>query len=145
MKQFCCALIIVLFLAAGCNPNAHTNAYDVMFEKQPRLVDDGVFLKGNRIGKVVSENKGEVPVGRLAVTIDSAFQDVMKTNVVFYISSGRLELATLGSYGEPLMQEAKLLGFGSKTSLVWFKTKYLLKNPAAAAAKKADSLYQRAL
>jgi hypothetical protein len=138
-------LMLVLFLAAGCNPHTQTNAYDVMFEKQPRLIDDGVYRNGNRIGTVVSNTQENLPVGRLAVTIDSAFQDVMKTNVVFYVSAGRLELAALGGYGEPLAKETKLLGFGSKASLIWFKAKYLLKNQAVEATQKADRLYRRTI
>lgn len=146
MKRISCFFLVILVLIAvtGCNPNTHSDAYDVMFEKQPQLIDDGVYLKGNRIGTVVSNNQDTVPIGQLGVSIDSSFQELMRTNVVFYKSSGKLQLATVGGYGEPLTKETKILGFGSKASLAWFKTRYLLKNQAVVAAKKAAKLHQRA-
>jgi hypothetical protein len=130
-------------LLTGCNPNAHTNTYDVMFAKQPLLIDDGVYLRGNRIGTVVSDDKAAAPIGRLAISIDGPYQELMRTNVVLYIASGRLNLASLGGYGEPLDKETKVLGFKSKASLAWFKARYLLKNQSSAAAKEAEKLYQR--
>jgi len=145
VKQLSCIFMVVLISIAvtGCKPNAQTNTYDVMFEKKPQLIDDGVYLKANRIGTVMSNADDTAPIGRLAISIDNSFQELMRTNVVFYIYSGRLELATLGGYGEPLAKETKVLGFKSKGALVWFKTRYLLKNQATAAAKKADKLYRR--
>jgi len=136
-------LILVSAAVAGCNPNTHANTYDVMFEKKPQLIDDGVYLKANPIGTIVTNATDSAPIGRLAISIDSSFQELMRTNVVFYISSGRLEMASLGGYSEPLAKETKVLGFKSKAALIWFKTRYLLKNQAAVAAKKADKLYQR--
>lgn len=146
MKQLPCLLMVVLvsIVVTGCNPNTHSDTYDVMFEKQPLLTDNSVYLKGNQIGTVVSTAGDVAPIGRIAILIDSSFQELMRSNVVFYISSGRLEMAALGGYGEPISKETKVLGFKSKAALVWFKTRYLLKNQAAAAAKKADKLYQRA-
>lgn len=146
MKLINCLLTLILISLAmtGCNLNSNTNTYDVMFEKQPLLIDDGVYVKGNRIGTVVSTETAAAPVGRLAISIDSPYRELMRTNTVFYVSSGRLNLATLGGYGEPLDKETKVLGFKSKGSLAWFKARYLLKNQAAAASKKAAKLHQRA-
>ena len=145
MKQFSCLLTAIFIFVGltGCNPNAHTNTYDVMFPKKPLLIDDGVYLKGNRIGTVVSNDQEAAPIGRIAISIDGPYQELMRTNVAFYIDSGRLNLASFGAYGEPLEKEAKVLGFKTKASLAWFKARYLLKNQPNAAAKKANKLYQR--
>ena len=145
MKQFSCisTVIFICIALTGCNLNTHTNTYDVMFEKQPLLIDDGVYLRGNRIGTVVSNAKDTAPIGKLSIAIDGPYQELMRTNVAFYIDAGRLNLASFGGHGEPLDKETRLLGFKTKASLAWFKTRYLLKNRATAAAKKAEKLYQR--
>lgn len=116
-----------------------------MFEKQPRLTDSGVYSGSNRVGSVAEPTGAVGRVARLTVHIDAPHRETIKNNTVFYVSEGRLVLAKLDGFGEPLPAGGVLLGFNSKAGLLWFKTRHLLKNQPAAAGRQAEKLYNLAM
>ena len=131
----------------GCKltSKGSTDAYVVVFNDPPMLTETTVYLKGQPIGAVMPQTAHTNGVTRIQIAIDAPYLDLMRTNAVFFLSSGKLNYATLKNFGQPLPREAIILGFGSKASLVWFKTRHLLKNPVTAAGREAQRLYQRSL
>ncbi|MFC1858361.1 hypothetical protein ACFL9U_10100, partial [Thermodesulfobacteriota bacterium] len=126
----------------GCAPTPVKDVYYVMFEKPPGLIDNLVYFKGIEIGEIVDQQVSVLNSAKLDISIKKEYIEMMKRNVVFYITGGQLNYSTVTNYGEPLPVEAKILGFNSKGSLAWFQTKNVMKQSALAASQKAQQLFE---
>lgn len=119
--------------------------YYVVFEGKPKIVNDKVWYgETMEIGKILDQK----PSNDLFVATISIYykhNDLMKDNVVFYVSGDKLTYETVAETGKPLEEGAKILGFTGKTSLWMFKTKSAIKNFSDAAMTKAQELYNKAI
>ncbi len=146
--------MILSLAAAGCSslsmdtvkdiPVIDHKIYNVIFEDKPTITAKEVYAGTVEIGKVLSETAASDNLTVIKISVQNEHEHFMKSNVVFYVSEGRLELDSVGDIGEPLSEGAKLLGFTGKTGLYWFKTKTAVKNFSGAAKNKAEELYNRA-
>lgn len=138
-------LLMVLFavVSAGCVSPPVDDVYFVMFDSKPGIVDGGVYFRGSQIGEIVSTQISANTIAKLTILIKKEHMDLMKENVVFYISRGKLTYATVANYGAPLPTGSKISGFRSKASLYWFKAKNILQQPSLAASKRANCLFER--
>lgn len=154
MKKSVLIAVILSIVAAGCSylsmgtvkniPVIDHKIYNVIFEDKPTVTTKEVYAGTVEIGKVLSEAGASDNLTVIKISVQNEHDDLMKSNVVFYVSDGRLELDTVGDTGEPLSEGAKILGFAGKTGLYWFKTKSAVKSVSGAAASKAEELYNRA-
>ena len=146
MKRFVVVMaVLCLVLTAGCTQMAgQKDVYYVMFDSQPRLYDTKVYLLSKPIGDILSQDKIALNSVKLTVKIDSDYTEIIKNNTVFFEDMGKLHYASVGGLGKTVEPGAKLLGFDSKLSLYWFKTKTLLSQSAAAAQRRANQLYEKA-
>ena len=138
-------LSIVVVMGCELTSQGSKDGYVVVFNDRPMLTETTVYLKGQPIGTIMPQETHANGVTTLQIAIEAAYRDLMRTNAVFYISSGKLYYAALKNFGDPLPPKARILGFESKASMVWFKTKHLLKNPVTAAGRQAERLFQRSL
>ena len=69
-------------------------------------------------------------------------KELMKDSAAFYASSGRLTYAAFAGYGNPVEPGAKLMGFGSRRGLVWFKAKNILTQTSQVASNRARQLFE---
>jgi hypothetical protein len=147
--------VILSIVAAGCSylsmetvkniPIIDHKIYNVIFEDKPTVTTKEVYAGTVEIGKVLSEEGASDNLTVIKISVQNEHDHFMKSNVVFYVSDGRLELDTVGDTEEPPLSEgAKILGFAGKTGLYWFKTKSAVKSVSGAAASKAEELYNRA-
>ena len=117
--------------------------YYVVFENNPKLNSDDIYLKGLNIGEVISQKEGPDDLQVMKISIHEKYNELMMDNVAFLVSDGRLEYETISDEGAPLDEGAKLLGFHGRTGLYWFKTKSTVKNASQAAMEKAEELYYK--
>ncbi len=144
--QVCC-----VFIAAGCATQSPMNTplpefdkvFYVMFEDNPELASNDIYLKGMKIGDIISQKSAGEDVHVAKISIDPKYDDLMKDNVIFMVDDGRLEYDTVDEEGQDLNEGAKILGFTGKTSLYWFRTKNKVRNVSNAAVEKAEELYNR--
>lgn len=136
-------LVLSFVLTAGCTPQTEKkDVFYVMFEKKPALFDQTVYFKGSEIGRIISQQFGNLTITRLTIEIKSEHMEMMTSNAVFYTSGGKLNYATIENYGAPLPPLSKVLGFSSKGSIYWFKAKNLLNRSSDAALIRAIELYK---
>ncbi len=155
MKKSFFLAVVLLTVAVGCStltmetvkdiPIAVDKVYNVIFEKKPAMVKEAIYSKDIEIGKVLTQQLAADDMAIAKISIKNEYTSLMKSNVVFYVSDGRLEYETVGEKGEPLSEGAKILGFPGKSSLTWFKTKSKVKNLSNAAVDKAEKLYNKAV
>jgi len=138
MRRFILVLAL-LILTSGCAQKA-PDAYYAMFEGTPNLFENKIYHLGTEIGDILENQTGPTGAVRLSLSIHSEHRDKITESTVFYVSSGRLNLATLAAYGPPLAPGQAVLGFDSKMALRWFKVKTALGNSSLAAAARAESL-----
>ena len=153
MKRSVCLMICAfLLLPAGCatmSPDRidqipeFDKVYYVVFENNPKLNSDDIYLKGLNIGEVISQKEGPDDLQVMKISIHEKYNELMMDNVAFLVSDGRLEYETISDEGAPLDEGAKLLGFHGRTGLYWFKTKSTVKNASQAAMEKAEELYYK--
>ncbi len=145
-------LCAFLLLPAGCatmSPDQvdrlpeFDKVYYVVFEDKPKLDSEDIYLKGLKIGEIISQKDGPDDLQVMKISIHEKYDELMMDNVAFLVSDGRLEYETLADEGEPLNEGAKLLGFHGRTGLYWFKTKSTVKNASQAAMEKAEELYYK--
>lgn len=117
--------------------------YYVVFEDKPEIADEGVYASEFKIGKVSSQEPGPEGMVIAKIAVQNEHADLIRDNVVFYISEGKMTLETVGENGKPLEEGAKILGFTGRASLTWFKTKNAVSNISNAAFNKAEKLYNR--
>ncbi len=153
MKRF--VLVLAFFpvmVMMACSPLTMENVRDipvfqkmfyVVFEKKPEITDKGVYASDFEIGSISSQNPGPDNMVIAKIFVQNEHADLIRDNVVFYVSEGKLMLETVGESGTPLKEGDKLLGFKGKTSLYWFKTKNKVKNASNAAVNKARELYNK--
>ena len=142
---------IAVFLT-GCATTSSTvleevstdKIYNVVFEGSPDLSGKRVMASDIEIGEVLtsSDKNGGVTVAKVA--IESDYDDLMNTNTVFYASDGMLVHDVLGDQGDRLNEGDKVMGFTSKTKLVWHKTKSKVQDLTNSTKEKAAELYKKA-
>ena len=153
MKQFFIVAVLLITTTVGCSTMTMDNVkdvsidkvYNVIFESKPEMVKEGVYSKDIEIGEVLAQQSAANNMGIIKISIKNEYDDLMKSNVVFYISDSKLQRDTIGDTGEPLSDGAKMMGFPGITSLTWFKTKSKVKDLSGAAIKKAEELYNEAV
>jgi len=151
-KIFGIAVLISLTMAVGCatlTPDVVKEiildkTYNIVFEDKPDILKNEVYANGIEIGKVVDKTLASNNMVVVKISVKSEYNDLMKDNVVFFVSDGRLEYDKVGEEGKPLAEGAKILGFTGKPSLYIFKTKSKVKNLAGDAMNKAEELYNKA-
>ncbi|MCP4107976.1 MAG: hypothetical protein GY749_20935 [Desulfobacteraceae bacterium] len=155
MKKSFVLVLVLVAIAVGCSTLTMDTVkdvsvdvdkvYNVIFEKKPPMVKEGIFSKDIEIGKVLSQQLAADNMAIAKISVKKEYASLMKSNVVFYVKDGRLEYEKIGEQGELLSEGAKILGFPGKTSLTWFKTKNKVKNLSNAAVDKAEELYNKAV
>lgn len=154
MKKSVCFALILSIVAAGCSslsmdtvknlPIIDHKIYNVVFEDKPTITAKEVYAGTTEIGKVLDETAASGNLTVIKISVQNEHEHFMRSNVVFYVSEGRLELDTVGDIGESLSEGAKILGFTGKTGLYWFKTKSKVKSLSDSAKSEAEDLYNRA-
>ena len=135
------SLVAVLLIAMmGCAQPQGPETYGVIFDKAPSIFDRQVYHMGEKIGDIMESRTGANLAVKLDVAIDVDRRSLLTESTVFFVSAGRMNLASLSAIGAPLAPGASFLGFGSKMSLNLFRVRNLLGQPAAAAMAKAASL-----
>jgi len=151
-KIFGIIVLIALTMAVGCaslTPDVVKEiildkTYNIVFEDKPDILKNEVYANGIEIGKVVDKTLASNNMVVVKISVKNEYDALMKDNVVFFVSDGRLEYDKVGEEGKPLAEGAKILGFTGKTSLYIFKTKSKVKNLAGDAMNKAEELYNNA-
>lgn len=119
--------------------------YYVIFQENPGLKNDGIFLESMKIGKVIGHKPVDEGLSVAKISIDSKYAELMRDNVVFVVADGGLEYETVGDPATRLGEGAKVLGFSSRTGLYWFRTRNRFRSLSRAAMEKAEALYERSL
>ncbi len=132
-------MVGVVFLLVGCG-SSDQNDYTVLFEKPVIIMDHIISHRGTPIGTVKKSDMDSGHSARLSVDIDPDYINLLGQNTVFVLVAGRLQLAMVAPFGEPLEPNDVMVGFNSKTDLMLFRLKNLLGNKAFAARKRADRL-----
>ncbi len=133
-------ILLAMTLLTGCQ-ESKGNVFFIMFESTPNLFDSAVYASGVSVGEIVETTTAGNGVTRLAIVINGDQRELMKDSTVFYVSTGRLTHATLAGYGNPVEPGAKLMGFGSRMGLNWFKAKNLMTQTSRAASGRAQELF----
>lgn len=146
--------LLAVMLAAGCTPFSTESVtelpdfdrvYYVLFQDDPGLASDRIFMKALEIGKVIGLKPTQQGVKVAKISIDAKYADLMRDNVVFMVEDGRLEYEPVGDNGAPLGEGGKILGFSSRTGFYWFKAQNSVRGMSRAAMEKAEELYNRSL
>lgn len=150
MRFFFGVLLIFGLVMSGCSKlpaekaqkleKAKKDVFYVVFAGAPAIFDDNVYFSGKKIGTILDKAVGSGRILKVSVSIDDGYKNYMKENVVFYEDYGKLFYDVVDNFGKPLLPGANILGFDSKTSLAWFKTRTLLTRSSYAAIKKANRL-----
>lgn len=143
MKRLCVLAALALLLIFGCTSSNQDSVYYVMFEGTPNIFDTGIYFQGSRIGEIVSQETGNGLAHKAAIRIDPEHQEIMQNRTIFYVSSGRLNYATFGAFGDPLPLGSPVLGFRSKAAMYGFRLTHLTQPLPSAAAEQADWLLKR--
>jgi hypothetical protein len=131
-----------MLLFTGCQvSNTGGNVYFVMFENSPNLFDNAVYANGVSMGEIVEQATADSGVARLSIVVQGEHRELMKDSAAFYVSAGRLTYTALAGYGNPVEPGARLMGFGSRMGVNWFKAKNLMTQTSRAAAGRAQELY----
>jgi hypothetical protein len=135
---------MALMIGAGCAPQPSQKAGQaVFFDGLTNVFDDGVYLRGTRIGNIQAAETGKGNVTRINIAIAPEFASNMGAHMAFYVDGGRLEAAQLQNFGTALEAGAPLCGFASKAEFNWFKFKTLLNDRVGAARQRALALQAR--
>ncbi|MDM8542461.1 hypothetical protein QUF90_15405 [Desulfococcaceae bacterium HSG9] len=153
MKQLVIIAILLMTTTIGCSTMTMDNVkdvsidkvYNVIFEKKPEMVNKGVYSENLEIGEVLAQQSAANNMGIIKISIKNEYDDLMKSNVVFYISDSQLKRDTIEDTGEPLSDGAKIMGFSGNYSLTLFKTKNKVKDFSNTAINKAKELYNEAV
>ncbi len=150
-KYILLALVLVLH---GCATTSSTTTieevetdkiYNVVIEGKADLTGDVKNESNVLIGEVLTNKTSSSGVTVAKVSIDHEYDELIKTNSIFYASDGDLIHAKLNDdAGEPLEEGDKVMGFTGKTQLYWHKTKSAIKGATNATISKAQELYKSA-
>jgi len=136
-------ILLAMLFVAGCQQQApNGNLFFIMFESTPTLFDNAVYANGVNVGEIVEKATSGNGLARLAVVMNGEQRELMKDNAAFYASTGRLTYTTLAGYGNPVEPGAKLMGFSSRLSMGWFKTRNLMNQTSRAASERARELFE---
>lgn len=138
-------LLVFLLMATSCAMKPASDLFYVLFEQAPSLYETAVWDGGEEIGAIVSREPVAGAGEKISVSIKKEFMDRIRTNVVFYTAVGRLQLATVDAYGEPLAVDSAILGFHSKMAYRMFKLKTAFTRSAPVAAKHARMLLGKSM
>ncbi len=148
--------LLILSVAAllhGCTTTTSTTllddvstdkVYNVVFEGSPDLSGKRVLASELEIGEVLTSSEKNAGVTVAKISIDSDYDDLMNSNTVFVAQDGMLVHEVLADEGEQLNEGDKVMGFTSKTKLVWYKTKLKVQDATSYTKQKAQELYKKA-
>ncbi|MCP4690174.1 MAG: hypothetical protein GY859_19130 [Desulfobacterales bacterium] len=114
--------VALLAVITGC-VEQKSDVYYVMFEDNPLLISDKVYSGGEEIGKIESRVIGFDNITEVTISLQSAHEEKIGENAVFYISAGRLEHDMMSPAGLPLDPGSAVPGFSSNLSLKWGRVK----------------------
>ncbi len=150
-KYILLALVLILH---GCATTSSTTVveevevdkiYNVVIEGEPELTGNVKNESNVVIGEVLTRKTSTSGVTVAKISIDQEYDEVIKTNSVFYASDGDLIHTPLNDdAGESLDEGDKVMGFTGKTQLYWHKTKSAIKGATNATISKAQELYKSA-
>jgi len=151
MKNYLVTLSLVILSIASCSseniehkqPTLSNGAYSVIFNENPSLNENEVYSKGFKIGKVLSQKLEKNNLVTVNILIDENYQELMKTNTIFYISEGKLLYDTIEDEGEPIATGSKIRGFNNKTSMFLYKAKKIGKEMYNSSINKAKEIYEK--
>ena len=148
-RQFCAKNIVwvmglILLLSTGCERTSSKQGLDIMFDGRANITQPEVYFAHKVVGEIISRQMGNGSIEMITVTLAPEFNDQIGRHWVFYVDSGRLNAATIGSDSRALITaDVKLCGFHSKSALNWFKFKTLLSDRVYRASLRAERLYRR--
>ena len=135
-------LLLAMLLVAGCQqPGTSSNLFFIMCEGTPALFDNAVYANGVSVGEIVEKATAGNGITRLAIVMSGEQRELMRDSTAFYVSGGRLTYTALAGYGNPVEPGAKLMGFSSRLSMGWFKTRNLMTQTSRAASDRAQALF----
>ena len=145
-RLFLVGVVAALVLGAGCEDfqaaqRRAPEVYWVMIEAAANVFDAAVVHNGTAIGSIQSKEVSPLLVTRLGLAISPEYREMITGSTVFYVSAGRLNADSLERMGVPAAPGAVFLGFPSKMSLQWFKTRTLFSRSAEVAAENARALF----
>jgi len=138
------ALLVVWFGSSGCSlqPTGGQAGLKVLFDGDPQFFDPSVQHMGMTVGQVVSR-EWRNGVTLVTVSLDGSYDSMKRSNLALVVRNGRLQVATLGGYGEMLAPGACINGFVNNASYQWFKITNLVGNITIAADRRAMGLLAR--
>ena len=116
-----------------------TSGVGVVFDGAPLISDPSVGYMGTTVGQIVSSQWSN-GVTRLTVSFNNDSQNLVAANMALVVKNGRLDLVPLSRFGQPLADQASMLGFNNRISLQWFKLKNIINDINMAAARQAKWL-----
>jgi hypothetical protein len=141
--QLFCAVGLVFLLLIGCDAASSKQDLQVMFEGRTTITQPEVYYANKVVGKITSRQKGRASVEMITIDLAPEFKKRIGSHWVFFIDSGRIQAARIGSADKPLSADVRLSGFRSKSALNWFKFKTLLSDRVYKASLRAEMLYHR--
>ena len=136
-------ILLAMMILTGCQvSNTGSNVYFIMFETTPNLFEKAVYANGVGMGEIVDRATAGNGVTRLSIVDHGEQRELMKDSTAFYVSAGRLTYTALAGYGNPVEPGAKLMGFGSRMGVNWFRAKNLMTQTSRAAAGRAQELFE---
>ncbi len=145
MKKWSLFILMTMIVGlSGCNVQqiGSPSGVGVVFDGEPLIFDSSVVYMETVVGRMISREMGN-GVTRVSIALDDQYAGLKKTNLVAVVIDGRLHLAVLGGYGDPLPPAACISGFSNTASYRWFKFKHLINNITMAADRRAQRLLDR--
>ena len=147
-------LLALALVVQGCATTSSTTVieevetdkiYNVVIDGEADLTGDVKNESNVLIGEVLTNKTSSSGVTVAKIAIDHEYDELIKTNSVFYVSDGDLIHTPLNDdEGEALEEGDKVMGFTGKTQLYWHKTKSAIKGATNATISKAQELYKSA-
>ena len=150
MKKVLLITLFAIVTLGGCATNdindaniAQDRIYNVIFEGNPKITDQRLMSSGALIGEILLQTPSSSDLTVVKVSVKEEHIPLIRSNTVFVVLDGYLKHDTVGKTGEPVPEGGRLLGFTSKTKLLWFKTKAKVKGLSQAAKNQAALLYNK--
>ena len=146
---FLISACFIFFLWAGCSDDGKIFSflnddvvYYVVFQDNPNIQSDNIVSKGITIGKMIAKDIGTDNLVQVKIGIKKEKSPLITDSSCFVVDKGILSYAELKEGGAPLPENAKIIGFASKTSLIWYKTKIIADEVTSTVFEKAQELYE---
>lgn len=114
-----------------------------MFDGRPNITQPEVYFANKVVGKITSRQMGKGSVEMITIGLLPEFKKQVGRHWVFFVDTGRIQAARIGSAGKTISADDRLCGFRSKSAFHWFKFKTLLSDRVYKASLRAETLYRR--